>query len=324
MPGFENREAWGSQRRGGSSVGQSPLRWREVAVVAFTVYLDDSGTDPNQPVACATALIIPARRITQMEREWATLKLKEGFSDFHTSIFAARNRKSEFADWDDEKQKRVLRRVRQITKKYGTQVFSLVVKKEDYDGILPLHYRNYLGRHHYSWALRHVASFCQLFRLGHKNVPPYEWVFDWMEKSDPARREVETAMEQAESMARLQRNVEGDYTNVHFRKRATLAALQCVDLIAWTNYQMALREFRKKQPHPLAEATWQDFARMPAKHIPLFPEAIDWNHALTLKPDSLKQWIDKEMHDGIALGAFKEWEEARKRTKSRRVTAPTA
>jgi hypothetical protein len=28
-------------------------------------------------------------------------KNKEGFSDFHTSVFAARNYKSEFAKWDD-------------------------------------------------------------------------------------------------------------------------------------------------------------------------------------------------------------------------------
>ena len=37
--------------------------WRKAFVVAFTVYLDDSGTDPSQKVANATALIIPASRI---------------------------------------------------------------------------------------------------------------------------------------------------------------------------------------------------------------------------------------------------------------------
>jgi hypothetical protein len=85
----------------------------------FTAYLDDSGTDPNQAVAIATAIIIPAAQIIRLEREWENLKKKEGFSCFHTSEMIARNKKSEFADWDDEKVDRVFRRVREISMKFS-------------------------------------------------------------------------------------------------------------------------------------------------------------------------------------------------------------
>src|ERR1700730_15135509 len=97
----------------------------------FTVYIDDSGSDPHQPVANATALIVPGRRILALQREWDALKEKEGFTDFHTSIFVARNHHSKFADWSDAKQERVFLRVRQIIKKYGVQIVSFTVHKKD-------------------------------------------------------------------------------------------------------------------------------------------------------------------------------------------------
>lgn len=72
-------------------------RWKEVSLVMFTVYIDDSGTSPDQHVAIATALVMPAARITALDKEWETLTRKEGFSDFHMSICVARNEKSQFA-----------------------------------------------------------------------------------------------------------------------------------------------------------------------------------------------------------------------------------
>lgn len=89
----------------------------------FTIFTSDSGTDPKQRVANATGLIVAASRIVSLEKEWDKLRKKEGFGDFHTSEFVYRNKKSEFADWDDVKHKRVFRRVREIAKKYGAQAF---------------------------------------------------------------------------------------------------------------------------------------------------------------------------------------------------------
>ena len=55
-------------------LAHSVKRWKEVQLVMFTVYIDDSGSDPNQPVANATALIVPGRRILALQREWDALK----------------------------------------------------------------------------------------------------------------------------------------------------------------------------------------------------------------------------------------------------------
>lgn len=101
----------------------------------FSVYLDDSGTDPNQRAAIATAFVVPAAQIIPLEREWDKLKKRHGFSDFHTSEMVARNYKSDFADWDEAKQREVFERVRQISKKYGigrSGAVSFAVNFEDF------------------------------------------------------------------------------------------------------------------------------------------------------------------------------------------------
>lgn len=275
--------------------------------MAFTVYLDDSGTDPNQAVANATALIVPASNIIAMEKEFEDLQKIEGFTDFHTSEFVFRNSKSEFANWSDGKQKRVFRRMRQITRKYVSQIFSLAVYKDDYDSLVPSALRDLASKTHFAWALRHVVPMVQTWRISDPSIPAYEWIFDWMEKRTPAREEVETVMEQAEETARTDRNVQGDYINIHFRKRATLAGLQCADLVAWTNYQFALKVFRGKRIHPFAQKAWQDFISMRSTNHPLFPGSLDWNMAITIKREHLKSWAEKEFADGRSITWHQEW-----------------
>jgi len=47
-------------------------RWKKVHLAMFTVYVDDSGTDPNQAVAIASAWVIPGPQIIRLESEWDT------------------------------------------------------------------------------------------------------------------------------------------------------------------------------------------------------------------------------------------------------------
>lgn len=297
------------------------LNWQEVCVVPFTIYLDDSGTSPSQHVACATALIIPAKQILRMESEWLTLKTKEGFSDFHTSVFVARNYKSEFGKWDDAKQKRVFNRVRQITKKYVVQVFSMAVNKVDYEEIVPAELRARAGKYHYTWAMRSVLTLAEQWRVRGKVSEPYEFVFDWMPRKDPARKEIETVLEQAEELAVLERGVNGDFKNYDFRDRKTLAGLQCADLVAWTNYQMGLKGFRKTPLHPFAQVAFDDFARMPSNSIPSIHSVVEWNFAIAFERHQLEDWVKREAVDGKSLKRFREFEEKKKALEANGVKA---
>ncbi|MBZ5570642.1 MAG: DUF3800 domain-containing protein [Acidobacteriia bacterium] len=287
----------------------------------FTVYFDDSGSDPQQLVANATGLIIPAQRIIPMEREWESLKKKEGFSDFHTSEFVARNRDSEFATWDDKKHKRVFRRIRQITRKYGAQVFSFSVKKDDYDYCVPTELRKYMGEHHYSWAIRQASMFAQLWKRDKKVSEPYEWIFDWMEKHEPGRKEIERTFEQMEYLHHRLYGIKNEYAHADFRSGKTLAGLRCADLLAWTNFNFSLHQWNLlgRPLHPFAVKAWDDFESMPSSRSPsvarLFHsgnDPVEWNCAVVLTRNQLEGLVQSELQDGHRVSLIKEWEEHKK------------
>ena len=296
------------------------LNWNKGYIVPFTVYFDDSGTDPNQPVANASGLIIPAKRILALEGEWAALKKKEGFGDFHTSEFVARNRDSEFANWDDAKHKRVFRRVREITKKYGAQVFSFSVRKIDYNECVPREIRKYSGEYHYSFAIRQVSMFAQIWRSEKGISEPYEWLFDWMEKKDPTRKEIERMFEEMEHLNRQHGGAQHEYTHLDFRTRASLAGLQCADLLAWTNYNFSLQQWKllKRPLHPFAKLAWDDFAAKPKASSPAIAKffkggatLIDWNNVIVLTRAQLQEWAKEKLGDS-RLKLVKHWHEHRK------------
>jgi hypothetical protein len=274
-------------------------------LVMFTLYIDDSGTDPKQQVAIATALKIPARQIIPLEREWDSFRKKEGFTCFHTAEFMARNPKSEFANWDEQKQERVFKRVRQISKKYGVRALSVAVNKKDYDELMPDEYRPYFGEYHYTWAIRQLVSFVGKWYEANRKTS-FEFMFQWMGgPCDDRRIEIETVMEQAQWLAG-KKHVLGDYSNYSFRKSAGVPGLQCVDAICWVCYRYALQIFCKAPLPKFVEDSWRDFGGHHAEG--------GWLAAFTILRDKLKKSIDKSLESGKSKQFFKEWEEY-KRTK---------
>jgi Protein of unknown function (DUF3800) len=297
------------------TISRKGLNWNRGYIVAFTVYLDDSGTSPSQSVACATAIIIPAARIIKMEDALARLKEREQFSDFHTSDCVARNRESDFANWDCERVTRVVCGVREITKRYACQIFSLAVQKRVYETVVPEPLRRYAGKYHYSWALRHVLRFAQVWRMERKISEPYEWLFDWMEKRDKTRKEVESVMEQAEEEAAAS-GLKGEFEHYDFRPRDTLAGLQCADLAAWTNYNFAMSKDLGVPLGSQAKEVWDSFAAMPKTYSVIHKDGLEWNHAVFIKTSHLRDWVTREMADGASLLRFKAWEERKKAQKN--------
>jgi len=281
--------------------------WRKVNLVMFTVYLDDSGTAPSQRVAIASAFIIPAKQIVRLEREWENLKEKENFSEFHTSEMIASNEKSDFATWDEEKKRRVFRRVREISKKYGIYPSASVcfaVNKIDYEDIVPEDLRSGLGKNHYAWAIRHVIQFLDNWRLRPtRNVGPLEYVFDWLDVGSPCRVEIETIMQQAEAKATYYGRV-GEYTNFSFRRRKDIPGLQCVGAIAWTCYTQALSFFCGTPAPTLSFEAWRHYGG----HL----EADGWLKAFTITRDQLQDWVDREAASGnMTMKRLIQWEESK-------------
>jgi hypothetical protein len=166
----------------------------------FTIFVDDSGSDPKQPVAVAAALIVPAIQIPSLDKQWKGLTERYGFSDLHISECVARNPKSDFAGWDDDKVEKVLSRARQIIKRHTSKAFAFTIHKDDFDAEAPAEWRKIGGQNHYTWAFRNaVVSILNWARL--RGIPgPFEYVFDWAAK--PERDEIEMLMAQFESSMR--------------------------------------------------------------------------------------------------------------------------
>jgi hypothetical protein len=220
----------------------------------FTAYIDDSGTDPSQKVAIATALIIPARRIIPFQSEWDTFTRKWGVLDFHTSECAVANPKSDFAGWNQEKVAACFRRIRQITRKYGVKCFSLAVNKDDYDAIVPESLRPVFGKHHYTWAVHSLLALLDEWACQTGIEHPIEYIFDWLTLNSPQRREIE------EAIARIEKERTGRFAGHYsFRHRSDYPGLQCVDLVGWTCYRFAMKVFTTLPLTDLQIECWNDF-----------------------------------------------------------------
>lgn len=284
-------------------------RWQHVNLAMFTAYIDDSGTDPQQQVANATVLIIPANRIIALESEWTRLREKENFSNWHTSEFVARarNPKSEFANWDDAKHERVFRRVREICKKYCVQPMSFSVYKKDYDEVV-LPHLPYADRYHYTWAIRSLLSHTERWRAFTKLPEPLEYVFSWMgeKRHNTRRQEIEDLMDQAEEESK-EKGIPGEFEHWTFRRSREIPGLQCVDALAWSVYQYGLLVFCKKPLCEDAKVAWNDFG----KYL-----GGKWGFDVTVTRKNLQTWVEKELADGRSEKRFREWNDRKGRSKA--------
>jgi len=269
-------------------------RWKEMNLVMFTVFIDDSGTDPNQDVAIAAALVIPSARLVALEREWNKIRAGLHFDFFHSSACAFKNPKTEFADWDDKHIRALFVRVRHLTKKYGIQAISFAVCKGDYDEAMPIEMRDQGGRNHYTWAIREVLNLLDNWAFWGKVSNPFEYLIDWVDpKSERLRRnEIEMVFAQKESD--FPGRFEGHY---EFKKSRDFPGLQCADLLAWSCYQIALDAFNQKTPHPLGNEAFYDFER----------HRFNWLFAMTMTKSQLSNWVSEQMSNPTLNHQRDEW-----------------
>jgi hypothetical protein len=253
----------------------------------FTAYIDDSGTAPEQKVAMATALVIPAHRIIRLESEWNTFIEKWGIKDFHTSECAVANPKSDYAGWDEAKIKAIFKRVRQIITKYGVRSYSLSVHKSDYEALVPVESRPMFGHHHYTYAIHNLLAFLDTWACRNGVEHPLEFVFDWEEPNSPQRLEIE------DSLARSEVVRPGRFAgHSSFRKRKEVPGLQCVDLIGWTCYRFGLSAHRGPPLTELQSECWQDFSNY---------RKGDWLTAIGQTPQQIQAAVDTvRQYDGTS------------------------
>lgn len=262
----------------------------------FTVFIDDSGTDPNQKVAIASALVIPSDSLIALEEDWNRLKARREFKCFHASTCVAGNTKEGFGGWGKCRIKRLVAGVRHLTKKYGVKIISYAVNKSDYDEVMPSEMKAVGGQYHYTWAIRYVIDQLDNWALDVGYKEPFLYLFDWMDpQADREERdEVDAVMAQKESDS--PGRYQGHYD---FKKRCDFPGLQCADLAAWSCYQMALFAFRNKPMNPIASKTFWNFHK--------FKRSKEWLFAVTQNRYQLEKWAKEQMSDPELNRIRREW-----------------
>jgi Protein of unknown function (DUF3800) len=271
------------------------LQWKEVRLAFFTVYLDDSGTAYDQPIASASAWIIPTKNIVTLRSHWNRFIEANGITDFHASACAAPTSKERrYANLTSTQKKHIFARVRQFCKKYGVQTFGFSVHKPDFDSIVTNEYKPYLGSY-YTWAVRHVVREAQLWKKEKRIVEPLQYIFDWQERGSDEREEITDVMAQ---MGEL--HGDGQSLAHDFQHRKQTPGLQCVDLVAWLTLQLGLNNFRNRPIEGLASECIKDFENYyPCGKVPVHKK---WFQVPTVLKSPLKWWFEN-----TGKQWFKDW-----------------
>jgi Protein of unknown function (DUF3800) len=215
--------------------------WQTKHLAVFTVYIDDSGSSPEQKMAVACAIILPTLQLNHFDSAWNKFLQREGIPDFHSSACLARNQHSPFANWDDDRVQRVFAEVRRITFKYSIKGFCIGIHKQDYDEVLSADMKLAVGESHYTWAVSSILGLAGDWASERK--VPMNYVFDTAGK--PVKREIEDAIAFSDAFV-SPGHFAGHY---QFCMRKEVPPLQAVDLFAWTCFQ-GFRAARFK--HPIA------------------------------------------------------------------------
>jgi Protein of unknown function (DUF3800) len=265
----------------------------------FTVYLDDSGTAPDQPIASASALIIPEKRISELESNWNRFVKVQGISDFHASACAAlKSKEKQYWDLDEEQKKHIFTRARQFCKGYGVQTFGFSVYKESRASVFSEDFRYYSGDH-YIWALRHILRNIEQWRKTRAIKEPMHYIFDWQEIGSDCREEI------VDVMAQMAEQYNEDI-HFNFGRRKDIPGLQCVDLISWLSLQLGLNNFHNKPMEGLASECIKDFENYFPNEKHVRPDH-KWFQVATVQRPHLEKWFDVEMKLGKSMEWFRDW-----------------
>lgn len=228
----------------------------------LTVYFDDSGTHKESNTAVASCYVSTVEQWKRFEKDWNFINKQERFGVFHMVDFAAG--KKQFANWTDEKQKRILDRLCTIIKIRARMGFFIAVRKVDYDKAITGRFRDYCGRYHYSFAVRKCASFIGLWRKTYAPDSSMRYVFDRMGKG---KQEIMNVMDIAKAKSKTESLSTGITVldGYSFENKANILPLQAADILAWTSFQQMQRLAAKRKLGWIAEMAFEKLSNAPLK-----------------------------------------------------------
>ena len=223
-----------------------------------TVYVDDSGTEPNQKIAAASFCVATVDQWQQFLKAWNKIAVREGFElkNFHMTEFAACRpthicpqcqhghtsaREHPWQRWSDQKRESVLRRMAKAVVKYVEFGVGHAYTKADYDE----HVRNSPARHVYNapigdeyltFAIQRCGGSFAEWRAINGRRDRLKFVFDSSSKKE--KKEIaKVFFAAANDGERIVNGVERWFNpeeGVSYESRKTTHQLLSPDMLAWT------------------------------------------------------------------------------------------
>jgi hypothetical protein len=200
----------------------------------FTGYFDESGTHGDSKVLCVAGLISTVEQWTEFQREWREALDDAGVSYFRMALFE--NRLKDFADWDNAKRHRVLRRLTGIIKRRVYFGVGRAVLVSDF-------HEAFEGRHKYYYGEPYrFCSFMSMLGIG-----------AWQDKHDRHDLIPYVFEKGAHGSSNLTRFFSWISGNPEIKQRARLSSLtfadkkevlplQAADLVAYEFYKGLLND----------------------------------------------------------------------------------
>lgn len=231
--------------------------WRFVMVNSQTVYVDGSGTEPNQKIASAAFCVATVDRWQQFLKAWNKIADREGFKleHFHMTEFAACRpthicpqcehghttaREHPWQRWSDQKRESVLRRMAKALVTHVEFGVGHCYTKADYDE----HVRNSparqvvnapIGDERITFAVQQCGGSFAKWRADNNRKDRLKFVFDSSSKKE--KKEIAEIFFAAINGERIVGGVEQWFDpeeGVAYENRKVTHQLLSADMLAWT------------------------------------------------------------------------------------------
>lgn len=201
----------------------------------YEVYFDDSGTDDKSPVAIAACYVATKDQWDHFTRNWNEIKKLEGFEYFHMTDFMCDQRAGvkPYCEWDEDKRKRVYRKLSTLITIRARMGFALTVGKKDYDELIPEEMRKYGGRSHYVWAARILMGDIARWRAKWGIKRPMQYVFSETPKGKGTRGEILDLMDELKDNPLATEEYGLVKDGLGFQDMRVFPPLQAADILAW-------------------------------------------------------------------------------------------
>lgn len=261
-----------------------------VAALTFAMYMDDSGTSPDQNVAVAAGWIAKTPSWIYFQRDWDKVKSiqSDKFKCMHMADFVGGH--EEFTRWGQgftEQKSRVVKKITKILHKRVFNGFGIGVVQKDFNSLVPVALRTQGYENHYTYAIRRVLGMISDWRKTQRlESVPVHYIFDYMDPNNPCRLEIErvfNTLGTPEENFRLYGLEPGGYS---FKSKTGLPPLQMADMFAWTMYRAVLHELGIIKLCKLGTEAFRGFYKHPRKLNFL----VGGYH----KPEHIAEWVKKK------------------------------